>query len=131
MKTEPDTNTVPLSGHYKKHMDKTYLGSHDLSDDDGGYKSVTVEISAIHKRQIFNPGSKKDETKLIAALKGKEKMIILNATNLAAIEGIAGTPMSHKWVGHKVRLVVHKVPLGKAMVDAIRIEKPINQKGVE
>jgi len=133
MKQEPDENTEQLEGHYKKHMDKAYLGAWDLLNDDGTYSSPVVEISAIHKRQIFNPGTKKYKGRIIAALKGKKKMIILNTTNLESIEAISGTEMSHEWVGLKVKLTVKKVPdpkdrQRKAMVDAIRIERP-NQKG--
>ena len=121
-KIEQDLNTEQLVGHYKKHIDKTYIGSHDLMADDGEYKSTTVEISAVHKRQIYNPGKKKHETRVIAALKGKEKMLILNATNLNTIERLTGTPMTQQWLGQSVLLTVERVKVGRDYKDAIRVK---------
>lgn len=124
MNIEPDLNTEQVVGHYKRHIDKTYMGSHDLMKPDGSYATAVVEISAIHKRKIYNPGKKTHEIRLVAALKGKEKMLILNSTNLKSIEQISGTVMSDKWVGTSMSLYVTKVKVGRETVDAIRIQKP-------
>lgn len=118
---EPDMNTDQLAGHYKKHTDRTYIGSHDLMLEDGTFRTAKVQITGTHKRQIYNTGKKKHESRVICTLKGADKAFIANATNLKAIEQIAQTPMIDKWVGVDILLTVQKVKVGKEMVDAIRV----------
>ena len=122
-----DLNTEQLVGHYKKHIDRTYIGSHDLMKEDGSFRTVTVTLSGIHKRDIYNPGKKKHEKRLVATFEVGEKQFIINATNCKAIEQIAGTPMTDKWVGSKIMLTVQKVKVGREMVDAIRVKHPVTQ----
>jgi hypothetical protein len=122
-KLEPDLNTDQVVGHYKKHMDRQYIGSHDLMKPDGTYSSVTVEVDAVYKRTIFNPGKNTKENRLVASLKGKDKDFILNATNCKSMEQISGSPMSNNWPGTKIKLVVKNVKVGRDSVDALRIER--------
>lgn len=120
-----DLNTDRIEGHYKKHVDRTYIGSCDLMKPDGTFGSATVKIRGTHKRSIYNPGSKKSENRVIATLDGRDKDFILNATNMDAIHQISGTPMIDKWAGVEIRLVVEKVKVRSDMVDAIRVKPPI------
>ena len=119
-----DLNTEQLVGHYKKHIASTYIGSHDFMKPDGTFADAVVEIDGVFKREIYNPGKKQHEDRLVASLKGKEKCFILNSTNCKAIEQISGQVMADKWVGAKIKLVVRKVKVGREQVDALRVEKP-------
>lgn len=127
-KIEPDLNTDQIVGHYKKHIDKTYIGSHDLMLDDGSYRTAAVKVKGVHKREIYNPGSKKSEKRVVITFEGRDKQFIVNATNLEAIKDIAKTPMIDKWVGADILLTVESVKVGRETVDAIRV-KPVGRKG--
>ncbi|WP_299083395.1 hypothetical protein [uncultured Paraglaciecola sp.] len=120
-----DLNTTQIEGHYKKHVERTYIGACDLMKPDGTFANATVKITGTHKRSIYNPGSRKSEQRVIATLEGKDKSFILNATNLDAIHRIAKTPMIDKWIGVEIMLTVEKVSVGRDKVDALRVKPPL------
>lgn len=121
-----DLNTKQIEGHYKRHVDRTYIGACDLMKPDGTYTTTVVKIAGTHKREIYNPGTRKSESRVVATLEGKDKNFILNATNMDSIMRIAGTPMVDKWIGIDIMLVVEKVSVGRDKVDAIRVKPPLN-----
>lgn len=124
-----DLNTVQLEGHYKLHVERTYIGSHDLMRPDGSHGATEVEIDGIYSRMIYNPRKRKKEKCLIASFKDKPKDFIINPTNQASIVVLAKTELVQSWVGVKLRLVVKKVKAeGGAMVDGLRIEAPQGKK---
>ena len=121
-----DLNTTQLVGHYKKHVERTYIGACDLMQDDGSYRAVNVTISGTYRREIFNPGSRGVEKKLVASFEKGGKDFIMNSTNQESVAEIAGSEMVHDWVGTRITLYVQKnVPVGKKKVDAIRVKRPI------
>ena len=63
-----------------------------------------------------------DGNKPVVYFKGKERGIVLNKTNFAAIEDITGEPDTDQWAGHKVKLYVAKVEYQGKRVPAIRID---------
>lgn len=119
-----DLNTDQIVGHYKKHIDKTYIGAHDLMLDDGSYREVTVTIKGTHKREIFNPGKKQTERRVVATFEKGDKHFIMNATNLESVGKIAGTPMVDKWQGVTITLFATQVQVGKQRQYAIRVKAP-------
>lgn len=121
-----DLNTNQLVGHYKKHVERTYIGACDLMLDDGTYRTVNVTISGTYRREIFNPGSRGVEKKLVASFSKGDKDFIMNATNQESVARVAGSDMVHDWVGTQITLYVEKnVPVGKKRVDAIRVMAPV------
>ena len=80
-----------------------------------GGEKVTV-IKGVEARSF---GEKK---KLVLALDGFEKDLVVNATNANEIAKIAGTKDYSKWVGVKVTLYSTKVQFRNEMVDAIRVK---------
>ena len=122
-----DLNRDQLEGHYKRHVERQYIGSHDLMGPDGEYVKATVTIDGVFARQIYNPGKRETNTCMVVSIKGKDKDFIVNATNQKAIEAIAGTPMTEKWIGVRIGLVVEQVKVGRDTKPALRV-KPIEGK---
>jgi hypothetical protein len=94
-----------------------YLKADDLK---GG--EPTVKISHI---KIETLG---EDSKPVLYFSGKDRGLVLNRTNWAAIVDITGRDDSDDWEGQKVKLVVRKVEFQGKRVAAIRIEEPDGMK---
>lgn len=66
-----------------------------------------------------------DDSKPVLYFVGKEKGLVMNKTNWAAITEITGSDDSDEWTGKKVKLVTRKVDFQGKRVPAIRVEEPI------
>lgn len=121
-----DLNREQLEGHYKKHIDRTYIGSHDLMNTSGEYVKAKITIDGVFARKIYNPGKRETNTCMVISIKGRDKDFIANSTNQKAIEAIAATPMAEKWVGVEIGLVVEDVKVGRETRPALRV-KPLKE----
>lgn len=105
--------------HWKKFMDKDFLGAHDL---DG--RDVNVMIVDVTGGEIAN-GTKKNKKPVatLASMKGKrlEKKLALNSTNCKTLEQLAGSPDVEQWRSLAIVLFATTTQFGGQTVDCIRI----------
>jgi len=99
MKTEPFTGR---SAEMRKPT--TWLASEDLMDT--GKELIEVEIAGVfrHKDAEFDNGRK--ETVYALSFTGKDKQLVLNATNRKTLVNMFGTTEVKKWIGKKIKLYV-------------------------
>jgi len=122
MKSEPFTGR---SAEMRKATN--WLSSEDLMDT--GKDEIEVEIAGVfkHKDAKFDDG--RTETVYALAFAGKEKQLILNATNRKILVNMFGTTKVADWIGKKVKLYVKDgVRLGKTITRGIRIVDQSPQK---
>lgn len=81
-----------------------WLASEDIMD--AGDVEVEIEKVFLHKGADFEGGRKQDVFAL--KFKGKQKQMILNATNRKRLVAIFGTTKTSDWIGKKVMLYVDK-----------------------
>jgi len=91
----------------------TYLKAADIA----GHEPV-VTISKVEMTDLG------DDRKPVAYFAGKDKGLVLNKTNFAAIEEITGEADTDDWTGHKIKLFVAKVEYQGKRVPAIRVDAP-------
>lgn len=65
-----------------------------------------------------------DDSKPVLYFAGKDKGLVMNKTNWAAVVDITGEEDSDDWKGHKVKLYTAKVDFQGKRVSAIRIDEP-------
>ena len=104
--------------HWKKMMDKDYLGSWDFEDGEGGFKEATLTITGVEKGTLKS--SRGTDTKPVASFKETTKKMVLNATNCKSIASKHGNDTA-AWVDAKITLYVTKVDVGGESMDAIRV----------
>lgn len=96
--------TEPFAGRSAEMRKETpWLSSEDLMD--VGH-DVEVEIETVyrHRDAVFDDG--RTETVYAVKFKGKEKQLILNATNRKRLVSLCGSTKVSNWVGKKVALYV-------------------------
>jgi len=91
----------------------TFLKADDLQG-----RRVTVQIDTVTVEDIG------DDRKPVLHFMGKDKGLVLNKTNAAAVTEIAGTDETGDWHGVTVVLYPTRVDFQGKRVDAIRIDKP-------
>lgn len=87
----------------------------------GKQARVTIEKC---EEVMFKEEDGKDKPKIRLSFKGKEKGLILNKTNAMSISHVYG-PDTDGWIDKEVFLYSTKVDFGGQMVDAIRINIPL------
>jgi hypothetical protein len=97
MKSEPFTGR---SGEMREGT--PWLASEDILD----CGDVAVEIEAVfhHKGAVFDEGRQEDVFAL--KFKGKQKQLVLNATNRKRLVKLFGTSKTTEWVGKTIILYV-------------------------
>lgn len=88
-------------------------------------KQVRVTISEITEI-MFRGDDGKDQPKIKVSFVGKDKGLILNKTNAMSIGHVHG-PDTDAWTGKEIFLYSTKVDFGGNMVDAIRINMPLQE----
>src|SRR5690554_4945273 len=83
---------------YRKFFDKEYLGHWDLPED----KDAVAVIAKVEAGELHNPGKKADK-KPILTFEGKDKRMVVNATNAKTIAAMYG-PHVEDWIGKPVAL---------------------------
>ena len=101
--------------HWKKTTNPNYLGSYAFEKGkDLIVKLADVKVETVQKAQ----GS---EVKNVLYFDGDVKPLILNTTNMKAIEKATGTPYMDEWVGKKLQLYVTVVSAFGDTMDAVRV----------
>jgi len=101
--------------HWKKTTNPNYIGSWDF--DDG--KDMIVQVKEVKPELIQNQNGR--EEKLVMHFEGTVKPLILNKTNMGAIEKATGTPYLDEWIGKKLQLYVAAVSAFGEMTMAVRV----------
>lgn len=101
--------------HWKKTTNPDYLGAYAF--DEG--KDIIVKVKDVRIETVKNAQGK--EEKPVMYFEGDVKPLILNSTNMKAIERVAGTPYMDEWVGKKLQLFVTMVSAFGEMTDAVRV----------
>ena len=102
--------------HWKKTTNPTYIGSWDF--DDG--KDMIVQVKDLKQEMIPNQTGGREE-KLVMYFENDVKPLILNKTNMKAIEKATGTAYLDEWVGKKLQLFVTAVSAFGEMTLAVRV----------
>lgn len=119
-------DAAEYTGPVSAMIDSDWLSAKQLEDPDGdGYLTATVTIEKVMELHDveFEQGRKK---KKCYALKfsGKDRMLILNATNRDTLTAAYGRRAKH-WLGRKVTIYVQTgIKLGRKVVPGIRL-KPV------
>lgn len=104
-----------LTGDYRKFMDKNYLGSWDVPDDD----DLVLTIDRVARDDVKN--ERGTERKLTLHFVEDYKPMILNATNAKAISEACGSTKVETWSGQRVSIYTQKVTAFGGTTDALRI----------
>lgn len=105
-----------LTGDYRRHQDKNYLGSWDIPE--GSDLILTIDHS--EKEEVRN--AQGTDRKIIIIWKERDyKPLIMNETNLQRITAAYGTRDIDKWEGRKVALYKEKVFAFGETTEAVRI----------
>lgn len=112
-----ETKTVT---HWKKLTNPNYIGSHDFQP--GQELTVTIEGVKNEVVKCFDGKQLKEETCIVATLKGAKKPLILNKTNCKIISRNLDSSYIEDWIGKSVILYVAKVRAFGESVEAIRIK---------
>lgn len=82
-----------------------------------------VKVESVEVAEVFNPGKKKNEKKIVLHFAGKKKALSLNKTRTGRMIEITGTPEIEQWVGVEIMIEAGKQS-GK---DTILINKASSQ----
>lgn len=104
-----------LTGDYRKFMDKNYLGSWDVPDDE----DLILTIDHAARDDVKN--ERGSERKLTIHFVEDYKPMILNATNSKAITAAHGSSKVEDWAGKKIAIYTTKVTAFGGTTDALRI----------
>jgi hypothetical protein len=104
--------------HWKKLVNPDYLGAYSL-EQNGTYQNLIVTIESVSVQQV--PDAKGDKSDCVVAILKGEKPLILNKTNLKAIEKVMRTPDVNQWQNKKIELTVQRVRAFGETVDALRV----------
>lgn len=107
----------PTLIHWKKLVNTNYIGSHDFQPNQE--LKVTIESVA---QEMVKSSDGKEESCIVARIKGAKKPLILNKTNCKIIQKNFETPYINEWEGKEITLYVAKVKAFGEVVDAIRVK---------
>ena len=109
-----------INEYYKSESD--YIKASDLQPG----KKYPMIISGLSETK-FGEG---DKNKLALSFSNAEKKLVLNKTNATTIAHVLGdTP--ENWMGSKIFIYSTKVSYGDNMVDAVRVEMPLEEVAME
>lgn len=103
--------------HWKKTTNPTYMGSWDFEEG----KDMIVKVKDIKTEQVQNQQGK--EEKQVMYFEGNLKPLILNTTNMKAIEKATGSGYMDEWVGKKLQLFVEPVSAFGTVTMAVRVRE--------
>lgn len=110
-----------MKTHFKKLRNPDYLGSWDLTDDNGNFKNRILTIKDVKKQMVYDGRGGQEEC--VTVLFEESKPMVMNATNLKTIHKSLNTPYIEEWIGKKIELTVQKVKAFGEMHDALRVVK--------
>ena len=109
--------------HYAQLKNGSYLGHWDIEPD----KDVKVVIESLAHEEVYNQQTNKKETKTVAAFRGAQKKLILNATNLKNISSWHG-PNPQKWPGKEITLFRTTTKVAGKTEECIRVRPNSSRK---
>lgn len=107
-----------LKGDFHKFMDKTYLGSWDVPDDE----DLILTIDHVEQNDVKNERGSERKLVIHFAENGYKPMI-LNTTNAKAIGKVCGSNKVENWEGLRVAIHTEKVTAFGGTTDALRIRE--------
>lgn len=119
MTETPQQPKTPVT-HWKKLTNPNYIGAHDFQP--GQELTVTIDGVANEVVKCFDGKSIKEETCIVARIKGAKKPMILNKTNCKIISRNYDTPYIEDWIGKTITIYVAKVKAFGESVEALRIK---------
>ncbi len=103
--------------HWKKTTNPNYIGEWDFEEG----KDQIVQVKDVRTEVIQNQQGK--EEKSVMYFENGVKPLILNVTNMKAIEKSTGTPYQDEWVGKKLQLYVTLVSAFGDTTKAVRVRE--------
>lgn len=76
-----------------------YIEAADLKS-----RAHKVKVESVEVAEVFNPGKKRNETKILLHLAGKKKVLSLNKTRTKQMIEITGTPEVEQWTGAEIMI---------------------------
>lgn len=104
--------------HWRKLTNPNYLGTYALEDGE----DIIGTIKVVKEETVQNAQGKEDKPVLHFVEKDLKPMV-LNSTNLKAIEKVAGTPFVEKWTGIRIQIGSEKVAAFGTVTDALRVRE--------
>ena len=103
---------------WKKTTTPAYLGTYAF--DEG--EEMIVQIKDVRTEMVQNAQGR--EEKPVAYFENGVKPLILNTTNMKAIQKATGSPYLDEWVGKKIQLYVDKgIPAFGTVTDGVRVRE--------
>lgn len=112
--------------HWKKLTNPDYLGAYSVLD--AGHDLV-LTIKSVAEELVTGADGKKEQC-VVARFYEPEKPMILNKTNMKAIEKLYGTPFIEEWTGKKIQVYSARVKAFGDTVDALRIRPTVPKSPV-
>jgi len=103
--------------HWKKTTNPNYLGEWDFEDG----KDMIVQVKDTKVEVIQNAQGK--EEKPVMYFENGVKPLILNVTNMKAIEKATGSAYMDEWVGKKLQLYITLVAAFGETTKAVRVRE--------
>lgn len=110
--------------HWRKLKDTNYLGSWDVVD-----SQLILTIKELKTERVLSPDGKSEELPVMYWIE-QYKPMIMNVTNLKAVEKATGSKFIEDWQGKKLAIYTTPVKAFGQTVDALRI-KPNAPKTVK
>lgn len=107
--------------HWKKLTNPDYLGAYSVLD--AGHDLV-LTIKSVSEELVCGADGKKEQC-VVARFYEPEKPMILNKTNMKAIEKLYSTPFIEEWTGKKIQVYSARVKAFGDTVDALRIRPTV------
>lgn len=85
-------------------------------------KSIPVTINYVREEEMYNRQSNRKENKLVLYFKGKDKGLILNATNEDMLASLFGDN-TDTWAGNEITIYPNRETVGGRTMDVIRIKE--------
>jgi hypothetical protein len=106
--------------HWKKLTNPNYIGAHDLQP--GQKLTVTIESVKNEVVKCFDGKGLKEETCIVAHIKGAKKPMIMNKTNCKIIAKIYDSPYIEDWIGKQITIYAAKMNVGGEPMEGLRVE---------
>lgn len=107
--------------NWKKLMNPDYLGAYSLDDGSGKYADMIVTIRNIKTESVASPEGKRETCPVAYFAESGIKPMVLNATNMKALQKLFNSKYIEDWEGGKIQLFVTPVKAFGDTVDALRI----------
>lgn len=107
--------------HWKKLTNPDFLGAYSVLD--AGHDLI-LTIKSVSEELVCGADGKKEQC-AVAHFYEPEKPMILNKTNMKAIEKLYSTPFIEEWAGKKIQVYSARVKAFGDTVDALRIRPTV------